>query len=153
MRRAIILCGFIFVMILNPAFSQSEENQVKEVISSLFDGMRAKNQIQLEASFAPQAQMSTIETNLKGTEVKSNSVSDFVKRIIETPSDTQLDEQILDFHIQIDGNLASVWAPYKFYVNKKFNHCGVNSFQMVKMSMGWKIVYIIDTRRKEPCTE
>lgn len=153
MKKLLILFAIIFVWRVNPAFSQSEENQVKAVIITLFDGMRTKNPIQLEAAFAPQANMSTIVMNEEGAEVKSNSVSDFVKRITETPVDTQLDEQILDYQIKIDGNLASVWAPYKFYINKKFNHCGVNSFQMVKMPSGWKIVYIIDTRRKEPCTE
>jgi hypothetical protein len=97
--------------------------------------------------------MSTIVATGESTEVKSNPVADFVKRIAETPVDTQLDERILDYHIQIDGNLASVWTPYRFYVNENFSHCGVNSFQLVKMKEGWKIVYIIDTRRKEPCTE
>lgn len=136
-----------------PVFSQTEEEQVKTVIMSLFDGMRAKNLIQLEAAFAPQALMNTIVTTDESTEIKSNKVADFVKRIAETPTDTLLDEQILDYHIQIDGNLASAWTPYRFYVNEKFSHCGVNSFQLVKINTGWKIIYIIDTRRKEPCTE
>jgi hypothetical protein len=136
-----------------PAFSQSQEDQVKTVIISLFDGMRAKNPIPVEAAFAPQALMSTIVATGESTEVKSNPVADFVKRITEIPADTQLDERILDYQIQIDGDLASAWTPYRFYVNENFSHCGVNSFQLVKMKEGWKIVYIIDTRRKEPCTE
>lgn len=148
---------FLFAMLLGwssiPVFSQTEEEQVKTVIMSLFDGMRAKNLIQLEAAFAPQALMNTIVTTDESTEIKSNKVADFVKRIAETPTDTLLDEQILDYHIQIDGNLASAWTPYRFYVNEKFNHCGVNSFQLVKINTRWKIIYIIDTRRKEPCTE
>lgn len=153
MNRNLFLLVFIFGLGSAPAFSQSEEDQVRAVIISLFDGMRAKNPIQLEAAFAPQALMNTIVTTDESAEVKSNSVADFVKRIADTPADTQLDERILDYQIQIDGNLASAWAPYRFYVNEKFSHCGVNSFQLVKMSTGWKIVYIIDTRRKEPCTE
>jgi hypothetical protein len=47
--------------------------------------------------------------------------------------------------------MAAAWTPYRFYRNGEFSHCGVNSFQLVKMAEGWKIVYIIDTRRKEPC--
>jgi len=53
--------------------------------------------------------------------------------------------------ILIDSQLASVWTDYKFYIGDKFSHCGVNSFQLVKLNDGWKIVYIIDTRRKEGC--
>jgi hypothetical protein len=153
MKKNLFFLVFIMGWGFIPAFSQSQEDQVKAVIISLFDGMRAKNPIPVEAAFAPQALMSTIVATGESAEVKSNPVADFVKRIAETPADTQLDERILDYHIQIDGNLASAWTPYRFYVNENFSHCGVNSFQLVKMKEGWKIVYIIDTRRKEPCTE
>ena len=50
--------------------------------------------------------------------------------------------------IKIDGALASVWTPYKFYSGATFSHCGANSFQLVKIDGAWKIQYIIDTRRK-----
>jgi hypothetical protein len=53
--------------------------------------------------------------------------------------------------VLIDGNLASVWTDYKFYIGEKFSHCGVNSFQLFKGDDGWKIIYIIDTRRKDNC--
>jgi hypothetical protein len=153
MKKNLFFLVFIMGWGFIPAFSQSQEDQVKAVIISLFDGMRAKNPIPVEAAFAPQALMSTIVATGESTEVKSNPVADFVKRIAETPADTQLDERILDYQIQIDGDLASAWTPYRFYINENFSHCGVNSFQLVKMKEGWKIVYIIDTRRKEPCTE
>ena len=53
--------------------------------------------------------------------------------------------------VKIDGALASVWTPYKFYFNGKFSHCGVNSFQLVRMNNTWKVQYIIDTRRRVGC--
>lgn len=136
-----------------PAFSQSEEEAVKAVIVSLFDGMRAKNADQVSAAFTPEAIMNTVITKPEGSEVGSNSVADFAKRISTTPAETQLDERILDYQIKVDGTMASAWTPYRFYVNGDFSHCGVNSFQLVKTAEGWKIVYIIDTRRKEPCKE
>ncbi|HUH33176.1 MAG TPA: hypothetical protein VLZ28_04430, partial [Daejeonella sp.] len=55
--------------------------------------------------------------------------------------------------VLIDDNLASVWTSYQFYIGDKFSHCGVNSFQLVKGKEGWKIVYLIDTRRKENCND
>lgn len=136
-----------------PAFSQSEEEAVKAVIESLFDGMRAKNADQVSAAFTSEAIMNTVISKPEGSEVGSNSVADFAKRISTTPAETQLDERILDYQIKVDGTMASAWTPYRFYVNGDFSHCGVNSFQLVKTAEGWKIVYIIDTRRKEPCKE
>ena len=32
-----------------------------------------------------------------------------------------------------------------------FSHCGANSFQLMKGADGWKIVYLVDSRRTEGC--
>jgi hypothetical protein len=47
--------------------------------------------------------------------------------------------------------MAAIWTEYSFYLGDKFSHCGVNSFQLFKDETGWKIIYIVDTRRKEGC--
>lgn len=151
MINKILIAGLLGLFLCFQAFSQTEEAQVEAVIKSLFDGMRAKNADQVAAAFSKDALMQTIIAKPEGSEVGSNAVADFVNRIANTPEGTNLDERILDYQIKIDGTMASAWTPYQFYVNDKFSHCGVNSFQLVKMAEGWKIVYIIDTRRKEPC--
>lgn len=153
MKKTILLSGLLGLFLCFNAFSQQEEKQVEEVIRSLFDGMRAKNADQVAAAFSPNAMMQTVIAKPEGSEVGSNAVADFVKRIASTPAETNLDERILEYQIKVDGTMASAWTPYRFYVNGNFSHCGVNSFQLVKMAEGWKIVYIIDTRRKEPCEE
>ncbi len=153
MKNKILLLTLLSFALAWPAFSQTEEEQVQAVIERLFDGMRAKNGAQVAEAFSPEAIMQTIATKPEGTSVVSNSVADFAKRIGEMPAETQLDERISDYQIKVDGALAAAWTPYRFYVNGKFSHCGVNSFQLVKLAEGWKIVYIIDTRRKEPCEE
>jgi len=127
------------------------DQDVKTVIMSLFDGMRAKNADQVSDAFIPDAVMQTVISDDKGTRIGSNSVSDFASRIGSTGPEVQLDERILEYQIKVDGDMAAAWTPYEFYVNDKFSHCGVNSFQLVKLPEGWKIVYIIDTRRKEGC--
>jgi ketosteroid isomerase-like protein len=153
MKKTILLMALVCWMFGFQANAQSDEEQVKAVIKNMFDGMRAKNANQVGAAFAPDALMQTIQSKPEGNQVASNAVADFVKRIASTPAETNLDERILDYQIKVDGAMASAWTPYRFYVNGNFSHCGVNSFQLVKMAEGWKIVYIIDTRRKEPCEE
>ncbi|MDA0313806.1 MAG: hypothetical protein O2829_01290 [Bacteroidetes bacterium] len=144
----------LFACLLGPpAFSQTPEQEVEVVIRSLFDGMRQKNVTMVADAFYTEGLMQTILQKPEGTTVGSNAVVDFVNRIANTPEGTTLDERLLSYDIRVDGPMASAWTPYKFYVNDILSHCGVNSFQLVKMASGWKIVYIIDTRRKEPCEE
>jgi ketosteroid isomerase-like protein len=153
MKKSLLLSGFFCCLLCFSAFSQSEEREVEAVIKSLFDGMRAKNAEQVTAAFSKDAIMQTILDKPEGSTVGTNSVGDFADKIGSAPAETQLDERISEYLIKVDGALATAWTPYRFYVNGNFSHCGVNSFQLVKMSEGWKIVYIIDTRRKEPCEE
>ncbi|MHA7131604.1 nuclear transport factor 2 family protein [Algoriphagus namhaensis] len=145
--------GVFLLLVFCSSFAraQSAEDEIRAVIANLFDGMRSKNIELISGAFDPEALMQTTVVGTDGARVQSNSVQDFLARIGQTPAETQLDERILEYVIQVDGPMAAAWTPYEFYVNDTFSHCGVNSFQLVKKPDGWKIVYIIDTRRKEGC--
>ncbi|WP_291784455.1 nuclear transport factor 2 family protein [Cecembia sp.] len=146
----------IYLLVLIFSFSitalkAQEEKEVEKVIATLFEGMKAKDGEKVQKLFHPDASMQTVIAEENGATLGSNSVSDFITRISTVAEGTVLDERILEYHIKIDGHMASAWTPYEFYVSDSFSHCGVNSFQMIKTSDGWKITYVIDTRRKEGC--
>ncbi|HEX8060298.1 MAG TPA: hypothetical protein VF473_05145, partial [Cyclobacteriaceae bacterium] len=57
-----------------------------------------------------------------------------------------------DVKIQMDGNFAQAWMKYGFYIGKTFHHCGVDAFQLFKVTDGkWKIFHLADTRWNEGC--
>ncbi|ALW86260.1 hypothetical protein AUC43_14905 [Hymenobacter sedentarius] len=136
------------------AFAQkvsSETAAVRQTVTSFFDGMRRGDSTMVRRTLAPGAvfhgiggkpgQPSTLETE---------SINGFLKAV-STPHPEIWDERVQFERVLIDANLASVWAPYEFYLGSKFSHCGYDSFQLVKLADGWKIAHIIDTRRKEKC--
>ena len=57
-------------------------------------------------------------------------------------------ERYWDAAVLTDGNIASVWAPYDFFSNGKFSHCGVDLFYLVKENKEWKIAHFGYTRNK-----
>lgn len=133
------------------AAAQTAEDSIKAVIMNLFDGMRTIDTTRLKNVFAENCTMQTIAKNKTGeTLVITDSVSKFIAGISKLPVGAA-DEQIKFGQLKIDGPLASVWTPYKFFYNGKFSHCGVNSFQLVKLNNEWKIQYLIDTRRRTGC--
>jgi hypothetical protein len=79
--------------------------------------------------------------------VKTDSFSEFVS-LIGAPRKNEIEERITFGKVLVEESLASVWAPYSFYLNGEVSHTGTNSFQLVRTGDGWKIQYIIDTRRK-----
>lgn len=133
------------------ATAQSDEEGVKAAINTFFHGMRKGDSAMLRSSLAPAALLQTVTKNKEGkTGVATENLDAFIA-FIAKPHTEAYDEQITFETIKIDGPLAMAWTPYKFYVGTKFSHCGVNSFQLIKMEGEWKIQYIIDTRRKEGC--
>ncbi|MGH1518234.1 nuclear transport factor 2 family protein [Chryseobacterium sp. JK1] len=138
----------ILLMINTMCFSQ-QNKEIEKPIRNLFLGMKNADSELVKSAFAENAVLQTITKD--GT-VKDDSVQDFIISVSQfTKGD--LDERIVIEAIHTDGNLASVFTPYSFYLKGKLSHCGANSFQLVKQSNEWKIQYIIDTRRKEKCKE
>jgi hypothetical protein len=148
-RILILLTAMISVSSITKA--QTAEDSVKAVVNQLFTAMRTINGALLKDAFADSAVLQTINRKQDGTFfVQDEKVDDFVKSISSYKKDS-LDERITFETIKIDGPLAIVWTPYKFYFAGKFSHCGVNSFQLVKINGRWKIQYLIDTRRRQGC--
>ena len=148
--RKIAALGFILFSILNPK-AQTAEDSVKMTINRFFEGMKKSDTTLLKSTMMEGIIFQTIARNKEGeTVVKSENVAAFLTSIA-TPSKDVADERILFETIKIDGSLASVWTPYKFYMGSQFSHCGANSFQLVRQNGSWKIQYIIDTRRKNGC--
>ncbi|MEO6230838.1 MAG: nuclear transport factor 2 family protein [Ferruginibacter sp.] len=130
--------------------AQTEKDAVAATIQNFFAGMKNADTVKLKSTLASTATLQTIVNNGGEVQVKDEPFADFISMVAKlTPGDA--DEQIEIGNINIDGDLASVWTPYHFYYKGKFSHCGVNSFQLVKIANSWKIQYIIDTRRKEGC--
>lgn len=127
-------------------YSQNTE-PVKETITRFFDAMRASDSSGVKSTLASEAIFQSIT---RENQVRTEDIRGFMASIAKAPKGS-LDERISFTSVHIHGNLAAVWTPYEFYYNGQFSHCGVNSFQLHKEDGGWKIRYIIDTRRKESC--
>lgn len=131
--------------------AQTTEDSVKAAVNELFLAMKNSDGPRLQASFADSALLQTIITNKEGkTFARNESIADFAGSISKLPQGAA-DERIRFDIVKIDGPLAMVWAPYSFYFKQKFSHCGVDSFQLLRAGGVWKILYIVDTRRKEGC--
>lgn len=130
-----------------------EESEVQNVIETLFDGMRDGDSAKVSSTFHPDAIMETVSMNKEGIVIKNTGSLNVFLNAVGTPHDEVWDEQISSYKISIDGELASAWTPYKFFVGEKFSHCGVNSFQLAKLNEQWQIIYIVDTRRRTDCVE
>lgn len=146
----------ILVLISCASFSSFAQDTtdfpaVRATVQRLFDGMRAGDSSLVHSAFATDAVMYTTYSDKKGTPyVESGTLKDFLEAV-GTPHEGVWDERIHDVEIRTDDGLAQVWAPYVFYLDNNKLHCGVNAFQLVRTTNGWKIQALTDSRRREPC--
>ena len=146
------IMGMTFFLLLTfRAHAQPDTVQVRETVDQLFAGMRTGDSSLVSQSFTTDATLQSVSLTSDGRiRVGKDAIGGFVKAV-GTPHKEIWDERIYDLQIQVDGPMATVWAPYKFYVGENFSHCGVNAFTLIKTEKGWKIASITDTRRKDEC--
>ncbi|MDB5148148.1 MAG: hypothetical protein JWQ57_2168 [Mucilaginibacter sp.] len=150
--RKLILCAFILLSLRSFA-QQTEQDAIKQTINTMFNAMRKGDSTMLRSTFAKGIAFQGVANKKDGTvSLETENPDDFIK-MVGTPHKGVYDERVTFADIKIDGPLASVWAPYKFYLDDKYSHCGVDVFQLMKTNEGWKIIYIVDTRRKDNCPE
>ncbi|MCO6173541.1 nuclear transport factor 2 family protein [Flavobacterium sp. NRK F10] len=144
MNKVRCLIGFLFFNLVAIA-----QNEPKEVVEDFFKAFHAQDTTGLQQVCHDNISMQTVTNAVEGTRLKVETAEEFYKSIANIPDTVSFLEKIIDYKVQTDGNMAHVWTPYEFYVNNQLSHVGVNSFTMIKEPDGtWKIVHIIDTRRK-----
>ncbi|GHN01533.1 hypothetical protein WSM22_30220 [Cytophagales bacterium WSM2-2] len=154
MKRKLYLTGAAILLMLRSFAQSSPENEaIMKPVKQLFEGMQKGDSALLHSAFTKQVTMATIGTDKNGKQFlrRESSLKDFLTAV-GTPHPEVWNEMIWDEKIQIDGNFAQVWTSYAFYVGKKFSHCGVDAFHLVKEESGsWKIFHLADTRQSTGC--
>ena len=151
MKRFLILLTVTFYGSLSHA--QSAEDSVKAVINKMFTAMQNADGDLLKTCFADSVIFQTIGRDKAGNLVVQNEDPAGFADVVSKEKAGNLDEQIVFDVVKTDGPLAIAWTPYKFYYAGKFSHCGVDSYQLVRINGEWKIQYIIDTRRRTGCSQ
>jgi ketosteroid isomerase-like protein len=147
MRKIVVL-----IVLFTSAYSQAQNQEIQNVIETFFEAFHAKDTLKLKVLCDETMILQSINENIKGAKLSNEKPAAFFKSIASIPAELKFHEKILSCSIQIDGSIAHAWTPYEFYVNGKLSHKGVNAFTLFKKdtpeTSGWKIVHLIDTRRK-----
>lgn len=130
--------------------AQSADGAISAV-EQMFEGMRTANADMVRAVFADDARFAVLDGRSGPTQVRSQAVDGWINAI--GGSAGSWNEQIYDVEVKADGTMASVWAPYTFYLDGAISHCGINSIELLHDADGWKVTQISDTRRSADCPD
>lgn len=128
----------------------SEEGQVMAPINALFDGLARRDSATILAAMRADGSATTASEKADGTRtVHRMTAAEFAAAI--KPGPERYQERISDPAIEIDGDIAMVWAPYTFLVDGKVHHCGVDHFDLVREGGSWKVANITWSSRTTGC--
>ena len=152
MKKLILILALS--LCLNANAQKSNTENVKNTIIEFFDAFHKQDTTALKAVVTDNIILQSISTNNEGkTVLKEDAFNKFIKSIASIPKDRTFEEKLLDFSIKVDGNMANAWIPYEFWYQGQLSHCGVNTFQLMKADDKWKIIYLVDTRRRKGCED
>jgi hypothetical protein len=144
---------FFCLLLINSSFGQTmetspaDEAAIMQAVDDLFEGMKKADSTAVRNAFLPTATLQTVVSKNGQVSIKTQSIEGFAASVGKAKPGA-LDEQIDPYQIQVDGDLATAFIPYKFFYNGQRLHCGANAFTLVRVDKVWKIHAIIDTRRE-----
>src|SRR5688500_13716802 len=129
--------------------SKQAEAEVLAVVNRLWDAMRLNDSTMARSVFDSTAQFARIVDRGGARSVRWDRADNFV-RAVGSAKEPWIERMVAP-EVRVDGNLASVWTWYDFSVGGKVSHCGYDSIELARLTTGWKIIYIADTRQTTGC--
>lgn len=150
------LVALIALLLLVPAATHAQaapsgEQEVRDVVRRLFEGMRTADSAMVRSTMAPGARFAMVNARITPAAIAFESPDGWIAAI--AGSSRRWDERVFDVQVRVDGNMAQVWAPYTFYLDGKVRHCGVDTMELLRDATGWRITQLSDTQRREGCRE
>jgi hypothetical protein len=139
----------MLLLALTPLFAQtSDEKDAVAAVQKTFNGMAAHDAAMILSTMLPDARLYSVkDEDVPGP---STSVGDFASRIASIKG--ELSERFTQQpSVSIRGRIAEVWGEYEFWRDGKFNHCGIDSVNLLKTAEGWKIATIVFTTETIGC--
>lgn len=146
---ALVLCGA--ARPLSAQSSDADRAAVLSVVQRLFTAMAQRDTTAARALLMPGSRFVAIFGDGTGSTPRVQADTTFLRNLA-TGTDRLL-ERMWEPVVQLRGPLATVWAPYDFYVNGQRTHCGVDTFTLLRGGMVWRLSDISYTVERTGCAD
>lgn len=135
----------------NPvAYEDADAAAVMAPVNALFAALAARDPAALLAQLRPDGGATVAIEGPHGERTVSYfTAAQFAEHL--KPGPEKFEERISDPAIEVDGDIAMVWAPYVFRIDGKVSHCGVDHFSLARENGTWKIANISWSQRTTGC--
>jgi hypothetical protein len=122
-----------------------EQDAVLKTLQAFFDTMTTRDVEGARKILQPQGRFHAMRMMEAKPEPRPFANEEYLADL--RASKQTMRERIWNPAVIVHGAIATVTAPYDFWIDGKFSHCGVDAFQLIKTDEGWKIaggVYTVE---------
>jgi hypothetical protein len=127
---------------------ESDTSAVLAPINAAFAAFEAGDAPAMLRQVYPEGRVTATGDRASGSGLRQQSWSQFAGRL--KPGEG-FQERISDPAVEIDGNVAMVWAPFVVRVGGKVTNCGYDLFDLVRENGTWKIMNLTFSSRTTDC--
>jgi hypothetical protein len=151
--RSLLLATILLAAPVAARAQATTRDSVLAAIDTFLAGMRTKDTVLMRSVIDSATRMTLLRpAQGGGVRVVTLTGEQFV-RVASNPNQPPLDEPIRNTVVQIDADLASVWAEYQVRRDGRVTHCGYDAFHLARLGGRWKILNVSDTYRTTGCGE
>ncbi|MEN8143373.1 MAG: hypothetical protein ABFS14_00340 [Gemmatimonadota bacterium] len=150
---AVVLGTGVWAAPANAQSAQEEEAKAAamEVITGFFDAVLASDSAAARSLFHPNTQLASSGANPAGAAgVRYTPIGQLFDGLGGSTAG-DWNEEIGDTELRVYDNLVTAANRYVFRFKGEVSHCGVNTWQIAKIGDEWKVVGLVDTRRRQTC--
>ncbi|HTV01641.1 MAG TPA: hypothetical protein VMF13_13930 [Luteitalea sp.] len=156
MFTAIRRCATAFavvVLLASPVGARAttpgdDERDVVAAVQRIFDAMATCDAATIRSLTMPEGRLYRTTPGAT-TPPRSTTLEDFSGQFATCAR--RMLERMWQPQVRIHKDIATLWAPYDFWLDGAFSHCGIDSFELVRTPSGWKLTGGIYTVEREGC--
>lgn len=122
----------------------SDQAAIIAAAEELFAAVAAHDGTRLRQVLLPEAVFVVLDSSKPAEPVHTSTATAFIEAIEKNPA--SLTERMWDPQVQVDGDLAALWAPYDVHRDGKLSHCGYDAFHFVRQEGRWKMAVVSYTK-------
>ena len=122
----------------------ADEKAVLASFQALLDGLGKRDKAAMMAQLLPGGS-AVLMRNGKPAQMTLDMLADRLSQ----PGPESHEERIHNAVVHVDGDVATVWAPFEFLVDGRVDHCGRDIANLVQIEGRWIIAAIADNGRKD----
>ena len=132
------------------ADGQAETQAVLAIVQRLLGALERSDRATLLAVTRPEGGATAAMQRPDGTRrVRRVSWAEFAAGL--TAEGAHWSEAISDPAIEVDGDVAMIWAPYTVRKNGAVVHCGFDHFDLVREGGEWRVLNVTWSQRTTGC--